>query len=53
MRWFALSLCPSILLLAVTNLLCRDLAVIPFLWVLPLALYLLSFVLCFESERLC
>src|ERR1035441_9460600 len=30
---------------------CQDVAVIPFLWVLPLALYLLSFVICFDSPR--
>ena len=30
---------------------CQDVAVIPFLWVLPLALYLLSFIICFDSPR--
>src|SRR6185295_2772317 len=30
---------------------CQEVAVIPLLWVLPLGLYLLSFVLCFESDR--
>jgi spermidine synthase len=49
--WFGLSAAASTLLLAVTNALCQDVAVVPFLWVLPLALYLLSFVLCFEYER--
>ena len=49
--WFCLSVVTSTLLLAITNQLCQDLAVIPFLWILPLALYLLSFVLCFERER--
>ena len=39
------------LLLATTNKLCQDVAVVPFLWVLPLALYLLSFVICFDSPR--
>ncbi len=39
------------LLLATTNKLCQDVAVIPFLWVLPLALYLLSFIICFDSPR--
>ena len=29
----------------------QEIAVVPFLWILPLGLYLLSFVLCFESER--
>ena len=31
--------------------LCQDVAVIPFLWVVPLALYLLSFIICFDSPR--
>lgn len=39
------------MLLSTTNHLCEDVAVIPFLWVLPLAIYLLSFILTFESER--
>ena len=39
------------LLLATTNKLCQDVAVIPFLWVAPLALYLLSFIICFDSPR--
>lgn len=51
--WFGLAAVASTLLLAVTNEICLDVAVIPFLWVLPLALYLLSFVVCFEYERLC
>lgn len=47
--WLALAACPSILWLAVANHLSRDVAPIPFLWILPLSLYLLSFILCFES----
>ena len=49
--WFLLPACGSVLLLAITHKLCQDVAVIPFLWVLPLGLYLLSFVLCFDSPR--
>lgn len=49
--WVALPAIASVLLLAVTNKLCQDVAVIPFLWVLPLALYLLSFVICFDHAR--
>ncbi|WP_414662837.1 fused MFS/spermidine synthase [Horticoccus sp. 23ND18S-11] len=49
--WVCLPACASILLLAVTNKMCQDVAVIPFLWVLPLALYLLSFIICFDSPR--
>ena len=48
--WFGLAGTASILLLATTNKLSQDLAVIPFLWVLPLALYLLSFILCFDAD---
>ncbi|HSU57214.1 MAG TPA: fused MFS/spermidine synthase [Candidatus Dormibacteraeota bacterium] len=49
--WFFLPACASVLLLATTNKICQDVAVIPFLWVLPLALYLLSFIICFDSPR--
>lgn len=49
--WFALPACASVLLLAVTNTICLDVAVVPFLWVLPLSLYLVSFILCFDSPR--
>ena len=46
LMWMGLAALGSVMLLATTNQLCQDLAVMPFLWVLPLALYLLSFVLC-------
>ncbi len=49
--WFGLSACASTMLLATTNQVCLDVAVIPFLWVLPLSLYLLSFILVFDSEK--
>lgn len=49
--WIALAACASTLLLSTTNRLCQDVAVIPFLWVLPLGLYLASLVLCFDHER--
>jgi tetratricopeptide (TPR) repeat protein len=48
--WVLLPACASILLLAVTNKLCQDVAVVAFLWVLPLAVYLLSFIICFERQ---
>ena len=51
--WFVLAMVPSVMLLATTNQVCTDLAVVPFLWVLPLTLYLLSFILCFHSLRWC
>jgi hypothetical protein len=49
--WTALSACASALLLAITNHLSQNVAPIPFLWVLPLSVYLLSFILCFEREK--
>jgi hypothetical protein len=49
--WLVLSACASILLLAITGYLTQQVAVIPFLWVLPLAIYLLTFVLAFSGER--
>lgn len=49
--WVALAACPAGLLLAVTTELTHNIAPIPFFWVLPLTVYLLSFILCFESDR--
>lgn len=49
--WLALPACASALLLATTNKLTQDVAVIPFLWILPLSLYLLTFILCFDAQR--
>jgi hypothetical protein len=50
--WVALAACASALLVAVTNHMSANVAPIPLLWVVPLALYLLSFILCFESDRI-
>jgi hypothetical protein len=50
-RWLALAATPSLLTLAVTNHLTRDVAPIPLLWVLPLSVYLLSLIICFESDH--
>jgi hypothetical protein len=50
-RWVALPACASLVLLAATNHVCQDVAVVPFLWVVPLALYLLSFIITFEHAR--
>jgi len=49
--WLGLSACGSILLVATTNQISEDIAVSPFLWVAALAIYLLTFVLAFESDR--
>ena len=49
--WVGLSAMGSWLLVAITNHMTQNVAAIPFLWLLPLTLYLLTFVLCFESDR--
>jgi len=49
--WLGLSACGSILLLTTTNELSQDAAVTPFLWVAPLAIYLVTFILCFGATR--
>ena len=49
--WLALSACGSVLLMATTNQLCMEVAVVPFLWIYPLTLYLLSFIVCFDHSR--
>lgn len=48
--WVGLSTMSSILLLSFTNFLTQDIAPIPMLWVLPLGLYLLTFILCFSEK---
>ncbi len=50
--WIGLAACASSLLLATTSHLTQNVAPIPLLWVAPLSLYLLSFILCFESDRI-
>ncbi len=49
--WIFLPMVSVIALLSVTQHACRDIAVVPFLWIVPLALYLLSFIICFDRER--
>jgi len=49
--WLALPACAAFLLYSGTTELTQDTAPIPFLWILPLALYLLSFIICFDSGR--
>jgi hypothetical protein len=49
--WVALAACASTLFLAITNQLTMDVAVVPFLWVLPLGIYLLTFVIAFDHDR--
>jgi hypothetical protein len=49
--WLLLSAMGSVMLLAVSNHLTQNISSIPLLWVVPLALYLLTFILCFEGSR--
>lgn len=52
MLWLILAACASTVFLATTNQISEGIAAIPFLWVLPLGIYLLTFVLCFSCSRL-
>jgi SAM-dependent methyltransferase len=49
--WLALSAMGSVMLLAVTNHITQNVASVPFLWVVPLAIYLISFILAFDHPR--
>jgi hypothetical protein len=49
LRWIGLAAAPSSLMLGVTTYLTTDIAAIPFFWVLPLALYLMTFILVFAK----
>ena len=49
--WLGLAATATMTFLAFTNHLCQDIAVVPFMWVIPLSLYLLTFIICFDSER--
>ncbi|MDH4114296.1 MAG: fused MFS/spermidine synthase [Burkholderiaceae bacterium] len=51
LTWLALSAMGSVMLLAVTNHVTQNVASVPFLWVLPLSIYLLTFVLTFDHPR--
>ena len=50
LRWMALAATGSYLLLAVSNHICQNIASIPLLWIVPLSIYLLTFILCFDGE---
>jgi spermidine synthase len=52
LRWIALAVVPSSLMLGATTYITTDIAAIPLLWVLPLALYLLSFIIVFSKMSL-
>jgi len=49
--WLTLAAMASFLLLAVTNHICQNVASLPFLWILPLTLYLATFIFCFDHPR--
>lgn len=49
--WLALAAIGSVTLLGVSNHLTQNISSIPLLWVIPLAVYLLTFILCFEGSR--
>jgi len=49
--WLLLPAIGTMLLMSSTSLICQEIAVIPFLWVVPLALYLLTFIIAFDSPR--
>jgi hypothetical protein len=49
LQWVALSLLPASLMLGVTTYLSTDIAAVPLMWIVPLSLYLLTFVLAFSN----
>lgn len=49
--WIALPALASLLSVAVTAQICQDVAVVPFLWIMPLSLYLITFIIAFDSPR--
>ncbi|MCU1336864.1 MAG: integral rane protein-like protein [Bryobacterales bacterium] len=50
--WISLAACASTLLVSITNHMSQNVAPIPLLWVVPLAIYLLTFILAFESDKI-
>jgi SAM-dependent methyltransferase len=51
-RWLAVAFVPSSLMLGVTSYLATDIASIPLLWIIPLSIYLLSFILVFARRQI-
>jgi spermidine synthase len=49
--WIGLAFCPSSLMLGVTTYLTSNIAPVPLLWVIPLALYLLTFIIAFAKKQ--
>jgi spermidine synthase len=52
LQWIFLSACGTILLISYTNHLVHDIAPVPMLWIIPLSLYLMTFILCFGSRQI-
>ncbi|MEO8369432.1 MAG: fused MFS/spermidine synthase [Candidatus Solibacter sp.] len=50
LRWIALAACPSAMWLGIATEISQNVAPIPLLWILPLAIYLLSFILTFDRQ---
>lgn len=51
LAWLLLAAAGSMMLVSTTNHLTQNVAAVPFLWIVPLGAYLLSFIICFESPR--
>src|SRR5438105_14238864 len=49
--WCALAATGSLLLLSVSNHITQNIAAVPLLWIVPLSIYLLTFILCFDAPR--
>ncbi|MGC1818039.1 MAG: fused MFS/spermidine synthase, partial [Casimicrobiaceae bacterium] len=49
--WASLAAVGSILLLSVTSHITENIAAVPLLWIVPLSIYLITFILCFEGSR--
>ncbi len=49
--WCSLAATGSVLLLSVTNHITQNIAAVPLLWIVPLTIYLITFILCFDSSR--
>jgi spermidine synthase len=49
--WILFSAVASTLLLAITNQITQEVAAVPFLWVLPLSIYLVTFILTYSGEK--
>lgn len=51
LTWVILPALASVMFLAVTNEVCQNVATVPLLWIIPLSLYLISFIVAFDSPR--